>query len=48
MDKKKYKTEDINIRLTPELKQQYKLYCINNKLEMSEDLRNYMKSVIKK
>ena len=46
--KKNFKNEDINIRLTPELKQQYKLYCVNNKLDMSKHLREFIESIIKK
>lgn len=39
MDKKESKKEDINIRLTTTLKEQYKKYCLENNLDMSKHIR---------
>jgi hypothetical protein len=39
MDKKENKTEDLNIRISLSLKKQYKKYCSNKKIKMSERTR---------
>jgi len=48
MDKKENKKEDINIRLTSSLKQQYKKYCEKNKLDMSKHIREFIEREIKR
>ena len=48
MGTKKNKNQELKIRLTDALKQQYKLYCVNNKLDMSKHLREFIESIIKK
>jgi antitoxin component of RelBE/YafQ-DinJ toxin-antitoxin module len=48
MDKKENKIEDINVRLTCSLKQQYKKYCEKNKLDMSKHIREFIEKEINK
>ena len=46
MDWKDIKLEDINIRIKPDLKKQYKEYCKNNNLDMSKHLRKFIEKTI--
>jgi len=48
MDKKESKSEDINIRLTPFLKEQYKKYCKENNIDMSKHIREFIEKEINK
>lgn len=47
MDKKENKIEDINIRLSSFLKEQYKKYCKENSLDMSKHIREFIEKTIK-
>jgi len=47
MDWKEIKLEDINIRIKPELKKQYKEYCKKNNVDMSKHIRDFIESVVK-
>ena len=44
---KKNKTEEIKIRLEPNLKVKYKQYCIDNQLDMSKHIREFIESITK-
>jgi antitoxin component of RelBE/YafQ-DinJ toxin-antitoxin module len=46
MDWREFKLEDINIRIKPDLKRQYKEYCAANGLEMSKHLREFIEKVV--
>ena len=47
MDWREIKLEDINIRIKPELKKQYKEYCKENNVDMSKHIRDFIESVVK-
>ena len=46
MDSKEIKLEDINIRLTSTLKRRYKKYCLENDLDMSKHIRDFIEKTI--
>jgi len=43
---RKNKEIRISIRLTEDLRQKYKKYCLDNKLDMSKHLREYIEQVL--
>jgi hypothetical protein len=44
---KENKNEELKIRLTDILKEQYKQYCLKNKLDMSKHLREFIENIVK-
>ena len=43
----KKKEVRINIRLTKELREKYKTYCLENNLDMSMHIRKYIEKILK-
>ena len=43
---RKIKEVRLNVRLTEELRQKYKKYCLENNLDMSKHLREYIEQVL--
>lgn len=46
MDKRESKKEDLNVRLTKSLKEQYKTYCKKNDLDMSKHIRTLIEKCL--
>ena len=46
MGTKKIKNEELKIRLTDNLKEQYKQYCIKNDLDMSKHIREFIEKTV--
>ena len=47
MNTQEYKEARLNIRLSPELKSEFKEYCLCNGIDMSRYLRDFMKRTIR-
>jgi len=47
MGKKINKEEDLNIRITKSLKEQYKRYCLESGIDMSKHIRDFIETAIK-
>ena len=47
MTKKEIKEVKLNIRLTENLRQQYKKYCLENGIDMSKHIREFIEKATK-
>jgi len=43
---RKTKNEELKVRLTDDLKKQYKQYCIENGLDMSKHIREFIEKAV--
>ena len=43
---RKIKEVRLNVRIAEDLRQKYKKYCLDNKLDMSKHLREYIEQVL--
>jgi antitoxin component of RelBE/YafQ-DinJ toxin-antitoxin module len=48
MTKKENKEVKLNIRLTENLRQQYKQYCLEHNLDMSKHIREFIEKTVNK